>query len=126
MTSYLLDTYAFLWWMMDRQKLSSAARTEIGSARTVVMVSSIVPWEIAIKVSQGRLKSPTDFEGAYAANRFIDLPVSVEHAQTLLSLPDIHKDPFDRMLVAQARVERLTIITSDAIIARYDVPVLAA
>jgi PIN domain nuclease of toxin-antitoxin system len=126
MSRFLLDTNAFLWWMTDKSRLSDQAKAEIGSARTVVMVSAVVAWEIAIKTAQGRLTTPGDVGTAIRANRFVELPVTVAHAEALHSLPMIHKDPFDRLLVSQARVERLTLITSDEMLARYDVPVLVA
>lgn len=126
MSRFLLDTNVFLWWMTDKSRLSDRAKAEIGSARTVVMVSAVVAWEIAIKTAQGRLTTPGDVGEAIHANRFVELPVTVAHAGALHALPMIHKDPFDRLLVAQARVERLTLITADETLARYDVPVLAA
>lgn len=122
----LLDTHAFLWWMADKARLSDRARVEIGAARTIVYLSAAVGWEIVLKQARGKLDAPSDLAAAARDNRFTVLPVGLSHVQAVRELPPIHADPFDRLLVAQAVVEGLTLVTRDAAIARYEVPVLTA
>jgi len=122
----LLDTHVFLWWLDDPQLLSEAARKAIGDGKNTIYVSAAVVWEIVIKKSLGKLNAPDDLEAAMAANRFLPLPVSVSHALAVLQLPNHHRDPFDRMLIAQARHEGFTIVSRDPDIALYGVPNLIA
>ncbi len=120
----LLDTHVFLWWLDDPQLLSKAARKAIGDGKNMVYVSAAVAWEIAIKRALGKLDAPDDLEAAMVANRFLPLPVTIPHALAVQSLPDHHRDPFDRMLAAQSLAERLTLVSSDPIFGRYGVEVL--
>jgi PIN domain nuclease of toxin-antitoxin system len=122
----LLDTHALLWWLFDDPRLSQAARTAIAGQDSTVFVSPASVWEISIKQALGRLEAPPDIEGQLAASRFQTLLITVAHAYAAGSLPRHHNDPFDRMLVAQAAAQGLTIVTRDSRIARYGVPVLAA
>jgi len=122
----LLDTHAVLWWLAGGDALSVAAREAIESAESVVHVSAASAWEMSIKRAKGRLDSPTDLGDAIDANGFQELPISVEHAQTAGALPPHHADPFDRVLIAQAQVEGLTIVTRDNAFAVYGVPLLLA
>ena len=122
----LLDTHAFLWWMADKARLSDRARVEIGAARAVVFLSAVVCWEIVLKQARGRLDAPSDFAAAARDNRFTVLPIGLPHVQAVRELPTVHADPFDRLLVAQAVVEGLTLVTRDAEIGGYGIPVLAA
>lgn len=126
MTSYLLDTHVVIWWLESPEQISQVARTEIANVRNPVFFSAVSMFEIATKEAKGSLRFDADLRDRLAACRFAGLPVSIEHADGVRHLPMIHKDPFDRLLVSQARVERLTLITSDETLARYDVPVLAA
>lgn len=126
MTSYLLDTHVVIWWLESPETLTQAARVEIANPRNTVFVSAVTMFEMATKAAKGKLRFDVDFRERLAACRFAGLPVSLDRADGVRHLPLVHGDPFDRLLVAQARVERLTIITSDAMIAKYDVPVLAA
>lgn len=119
----LFDTHAFLWWMGHDAKLSSRAFDEIGNTGNTVFVSVVNAWEIIIKTAQGKLQSPTDIAGAIQFYGFNLLEVTLPHVLALRDLPDFHKDPFDRMLIAQARVEQLTLITTDPDIQRYEVSV---
>lgn len=121
-----LDTHAFLWWLDDPQLLSKAARKAIADGKSTVYVSAAVMWEIAIKKLLGKLDAPDDLEGAMAANRFMPLPVTIPHALAVLSLPHHHRDPFDRLLIAQARHERFKLISRDAHVASYGVPHIIA
>lgn len=123
---FSLDTHALLWWLDDPMRLSEAARTAIGYGACPVYVSVAVVWEIVIKRSLGKLDAPDDIEVAMAANRFLPLPVTVPHALAVQSLPDLLRDPFDRMIIAQARHEGLTLVTRDPLVARYPVPILLA
>ena len=121
-----LDTHAFLWWLDDPMLLSEAARQVIGDGKQTVYVSAAVVWEIVIKRSLGKLDAPDDLEAAMAANRFLPLSVTVPHALAVRSLPDFHRNPFDRLLIAQACHEGLTLVTRDSQIARYGVPMIPA
>jgi PIN domain nuclease of toxin-antitoxin system len=121
----LIDTHAFLWWNTDDDRLSPVAKEVIRDGRNQIVVSVASIWEVAIKVSRGRLELP-DEVGAYAADRLIRnrwsaLAIELQHAIRAAALPLIHADPFDRVLVAQAQVESLPIVTADVAIGRYDV-----
>jgi len=121
----LLDTHAYLWWLRDDVKLSRAARDAISDAGCLVHVSAATIWEIAIKQQLGRLDlHGEDLMLEIEANAFVDLPMSVRHAQRVGSLPLHHRDPFDRMLVAQAELETLTLVTHDRALEAYGIDVL--
>lgn len=122
----LIDTNALLWWLDDRPILGKRARGLLDLPSGAVFVSSISAAEIGIKAALGKLKAPDDLEDALAVNAFLQLPLSIRHALRLKELPRHHGDPFDRMLVAQAQCEGLTILSGDAKIATYDVPVIDA
>jgi PIN domain nuclease of toxin-antitoxin system len=121
----LLDTHAFLWWVGDSRELSRRARSAIGSGRHACWVSIASGWEIAIKVSLGTLR----IDGALgrflpeqmAANGFQPLPIDFRHAARVATLPFHHRDPLDRMLVAQALEDDLAVVTADPVFARYGV-----
>lgn len=115
----LLDTHIYLWWVGDHPSLSQAARAKIASASDV-FVSSASIWEASIKAGLGKLDADIDELAAeIVKNGFIELPVTSRHAATVRSLPDIHRDPFDRMLIAQALCEPLRFLTSDGLLKRY-------
>lgn len=122
---YLLDTNAFLWWITDDSRLSEVARTIISNAENQVFFSAASAWEIAIKRQLGRLSFLTDpailVPHQVAANAFGSLPIEIRHGLRVLQLPLHHRDPFDRILVAQAQVERIPLLTADPLIAQYDV-----
>ncbi len=122
----LLDTHALLWWLADDPKLASEAAAAIGKRSSAVMVSAASAWEIAIKQALAKLEAPSDLENQLELNGFEPLPITVAHAYSAGTLPRHHDDPFDRMLVAQAMAEGLTIVTRDERIARYPVPILSA
>ena len=122
----LLDTHALLWWLADDPTLSAEARKAIADAGSVVYVSAASAWEIAIKRSLGKLEAPEELDEALAANAFAPLPITIGHALAAGRLPNHHQDPFDRMLVAQAMAEGLTLVTRDENIAKYDVATLRA
>lgn len=121
-----LDTHALLWWLEDPQLLSKTARKAIGDGKNTVYVSAAVAWEIAIKKALGKLDAPDDLEAAMAANRFLPLPVTVPHALAVASLPPIHGDPFDRLLIAQARYEGFKLVSRDRLVANYGVAHIVA
>ena len=122
----LLDTHVFLWWSSDRgARLSERTRDILADGATDAAISLVSAWEIAIKVGAGRMELPDAIE-RYLPDRirrhgFELLPIAMAHALRAGSLPPIHRDPFDRMLVAQAQVEGLPILTANPAISRYDV-----
>jgi len=116
----LLDTHVLLWWLSDDRKLTKAARDLIVSPDNDVLVSSASGWEISIKTALGRIEIELDdLEHAIVQNGFRPLPIGLRHALTAGRLPNIHRDPFDRMLVAQASVEELRLLTHDRVFERY-------
>ncbi|MGH2429782.1 MAG: type II toxin-antitoxin system VapC family toxin [Candidatus Limnocylindria bacterium] len=121
----LLDAHVLLWWLADDPTLLRSARDAIADGENWVGVSAATVWEIGIKRALGMLDAPEDLVGAVAMSHVDPLSITLEHAATAAGLPRHHDDPFDRMLVAQASVEGLTILTRDPRIARYGVPVLA-
>jgi PIN domain nuclease of toxin-antitoxin system len=122
----LLDTHAFLWWVEDPARLSVPARKAIRDASNPVFVSAVVVWEIVVKKSLGKLSAPDDLEGIINASRFQSLPMTVPHALAVTSLPKHHRDPFDRMLIAQAVHEGFRLVSRDPEIAKYPVSLLTA
>lgn len=122
----LLDTNVLLWWAEDPDRLSEPARLAIGNGRNRVYVSPISFLEITIKEAIGKLRVPATIPACVEANRFTELPLTIAHTAAIRDLPPIHKDPFDRILIVQARVEGLTLVSRDAAHARYEVPLLAA
>jgi len=115
----LLDTHIYLWWLANSPRLSRTAAELISSAENVY-VSSASFWELSIKASIGKLN--IDLEtliNQLAVNQFTPLPVGMQHILRLSSLPYLHKDPFDRMLVAQTETEQLRLLTSDRLLAGY-------
>ena len=122
----LLDTHTLLWWLAGGEALSPRALEAIGSPDSEVYVSTASAWEMAIKRAKGRLDSPADLVEAIDAVGFHELPVHVRHAQSVGTLPPHHGDPFDRILIAQAQLEGLTIVTRDHAFKAYGVPLLMA
>jgi PIN domain nuclease of toxin-antitoxin system len=121
----LLDTHVFLWWRGEPARLSSEVRSSIATA-DIVFVSAASAWETAIKVSLGRLEIPDTIEAGVVASGFEKLLITFSHADTAAHLPLHHKDPFDRMLVAQAQAEGLILVTHDRLLEPYDVEILWA
>lgn len=122
----LLDTHALIWWLSDDTALSEQARAAIADPESTVYVSAASAWEMSIKHAQGRLDAPDDLAAVLVANDLVELPITVVHAELAGALPPHHADPFDRMLIAQASVEGLTLVSRDADFAAYGVPLLAA
>ena len=120
----LLDTHVAIWWLSGDRRLSASTRTAIESAAEAYL-SVVSLWEILLKQDKGRLDLPAGFTDALRED-FRDLALTVEHVLEGRALPLIHRDPFDRMLVAQAVSEGLTVVTADRALAEYRVPVLSA
>jgi len=121
----LLDTDALLWWLLDDAKLPAAPRDAIRQADTDVLVSAASAWEIATTHRLGKVpEAATDLPRLLPAARFRPLPVTVEHAVAAVALPGPHRDPFDRMLIAQAHADGLRVATQDLVFAAYGVDVL--
>jgi len=121
----LLDTHTLLWSRTVPDRLSPQALAVLRSAENVLYVSMATLWECAIKVSIGKLQIPDSFFGLVASDYEI-LDIEVAHLEAMLTLPLHHRDPFDRLLVAQAQLGGLTLVTRDRDIHRYEVPVLDA
>lgn len=122
----LLDAHALLWWLAADPALSREAGRAIADPRSTVFVSAATAWEIAIKQALGKLDAPSDLERQVEVNRFDPLSITIGHAYAAGTLPRHHDDPFDRMLVAQAMAEQLTLVTRDVRIPLYGVSTLAA
>jgi PIN domain nuclease of toxin-antitoxin system len=120
----LLDANAFVWWVTDSPRLSAASRAAIADALNDVLVSIGALWELAIKCSLQKLHFPFDFEAALRDEDFQMLPISFAHLRTLDALPQHHRDPFNRLLIAQALTERLPIATADRRFAAYGVQIV--
>ena len=126
----LLDTHTLLWWVWNSARLGKVARSLIGSGDTLIWVSAVSIWEMSIKAPLGRLDRLPPFEKELRIelerSDFRPLPITFDHAWTVSKLPLHHRDPFDRMLIAQARCEDLTLLTGDPAIAAYDVRTIDA
>jgi PIN domain nuclease of toxin-antitoxin system len=117
----LLDTHAFIWW--DSGRLPKGVVRRVQRAEDV-LVSAVTAWEIAIKSALGKMVAKGSVSDAIADYGFTALPISLAHGDAIRTLPHIHRDPFDRMLVAQASVEDLVIVSADDVLRRYGVPVV--
>ena len=125
MRRLLLDTHAFLWWLADSRKLKHDARSAIAEGSALVHVSAATIWEIAIKTRLGKVDPGTkQLDQEIAANRFSELRISARHALGAGNLPLHHDDPFHRLLIAQAQLEDLTIVTHDRAFAAYKIDIL--
>ena len=122
----LLDTNALLWSLLEKQRLSPSTLDAIGDEANDVFVSVVSVWEVEIKRAKGRLHVPLEIEPTLTAQRFRSLPVTLRHAQAVESLPRHHRDPFDRMLVVQAQLEGMTLVTSDRTMRRYPIATMPA
>lgn len=122
----LLDTHVLIWALENNSTLSQPAVTAIVDGKNIVFVSAASVWEIGIKMAMGKLEAPDNLLEEIELHRFTQLPMRFEHAQLAGRLPGIHKDPFDRMLVAQAMIEKLTLITRDKIVSEYDIKTINA
>jgi PIN domain nuclease of toxin-antitoxin system len=121
----LLDTHVFLWAVDNNPNLSPVAREAIVDGHNIVYVSAATAWEISIKRAIGKLKIPeSDYLEELRLHRFMPLSITTEHALAVENLPSHHKDPFDRMLIAQAQEENLALVTRDPRLKAYDVRII--
>lgn len=123
MSRLLIDTHAVLWWLADDDGLSEPARAAMADPRNDVFVSTASIWEIATKRALGKLSAPESLPEVIGDEGFAFLPVSARHAWGVGGLPSHHRDPFDRLLIAQARAEGLAVVTADERFAAYGVDV---
>jgi PIN domain nuclease of toxin-antitoxin system len=115
----LLDTHVFIWSVMDSRQLKAATRRYLSSAE-IVYVSAVSIWEIAIKARLGKMTGDVEaFAAAIDASGFQELPMTAKHAAAVVKLPPYHTDPFDRMLIAQAFLEPLRLVTADKVLGAY-------
>lgn len=125
---YLLDTHTFLWFINDDMALSGHAKGLIEHPDHDIYLSVVSIWEMAIKISLGKLALPTPFEdfitSQIANNNITLLDIKIVHATGILGLPFHHRDPFDRLILAQAQYEKLTIIGNDSIFSNYGIPIV--
>jgi PIN domain nuclease of toxin-antitoxin system len=121
----LLDTHVLLWWLLDMEWLSATARAAIADADNETFVSAASVWEISIKYKQGKLPEAArlmaDLEGAIASEGFAAMPITIRHGDKAGALPLHHKNPFDRMLIAQAMSESLTLVSNERLFDRYGI-----
>lgn len=117
----LVDTHVLLWWFGSSDRLPAQHAALIEDARNDLWVSAASAWEFSIKQNLGKLGAPDDFRAAVVASGFDELAISHEHALTAGQLPLLHRDPFDRLLVAQAQIEQMAIMTVDPVFDAYDV-----
>jgi PIN domain nuclease of toxin-antitoxin system len=120
----ILDTRALLWWLDDSPLLSDVGRSVIADPDNVIVLSAVVIWEIRIKQAIGKLEIAPDFYPVIKNQGFDLLPITVDHAMAVGELPMHHRDPFDRMIIAQAKLEGLKVVTHDTVFKKYDIPVL--
>jgi PIN domain nuclease of toxin-antitoxin system len=121
----LIDAHVFIWWVLDMPELSDRCRSVLGDGDNEILLSVASAYEIAYKAEHGRLTlpgAPSDYvRSRLAANAFGTLPIELEHVLRAAKLPPVHGDPYDRMLVAQAQLEGIPILTADRAVSRYDV-----
>jgi PIN domain nuclease of toxin-antitoxin system len=122
----LLDTHVLLWWLSDDPQLGASSRQVIANPRNPVYVSAASAWEISIKKSIGKLTAPDDMDAIVENEGFEKLPITLFHGDQAGALPELHKDPFDRMLIAQAQSEGLVIVTNDEKIIQYKIRTMDA
>lgn len=117
----LLDTHIILWWLNDDEKLSGKHRKLISRPKNNCYISSATIWEISIKAALGKLEISSSYRAELEEEGFLELPVNWQHAEAVRNLPLIHKDPFDRLLIVQAQIEGLCLLTADDQIQKYDI-----
>ena len=124
----LLDTHTFIWWFTDAPQLSETARAFIANPDNKLFFSVASAWEIIIKVGTGKLSIPEEpdiyLNSRITDNRFEVLPIELPHVLQVAKLPDLHRDPFDRIIIAQSQVTGMPILTIDRLIVQYDVDVV--
>ena len=120
----LVDSHAFLWWSEALPALGGAARGAIADPTNEVLISIAALWELTIKASSGKLSPPTELETMVANQAFAVLTITFQHLTQLAGLPRLHRDPFDRMMIAQALAEGIPIATDDRVFATYGMQVI--
>ena len=123
---YLLDTHSLLWTIFEPDKLTTEAREMIGERKNIICISLISLWEISIKQNIGRLDIPQEFFEVISRGGFEILPLTLAQIEQYRILPLYHRDPFDRMLIVQAKQQKLILITRDSEIDKYDVKTVKA
>ena len=126
MNGYLLDTHVLLWWLCGSPRLAREVQDTIHDPRNRIYVSVAAVWEMVIKRSLGRLDFPTGLREMLGDNDISLLDINIQHVLQIADLPIIHRDPFDRVQIAQAQVESLVLVTRDLRILEYDAPTLRA
>lgn len=121
---YILDTHILLWWMDDSKQLSEKFRSVIADSQNTIFISAVSVWEIEIKKSLGKLSAPSINKKLINDCQFIELPITMEHVLILEELPNIHHDPFDRLLICQCIAEKAILVTEDKLIKQYSVSTL--
>ena len=121
---YLVDSHALLWSVDETSKLSEAARVVLADADNLVFVSVASLWELSIKINVGKLEAPKDFFSGVLRSGYDLLSITLEHLREYRSLPLLHRDPFDRIVISQARCEDLTVVTHDSAFEAYEVGLL--
>lgn len=119
----LLDTHIFIWWMEKNKRLSKEVLDLLNTPQNQIFLSIASVWEMVIKKGKKKLKLPKDIEGGVKASDFTILPIEIAHVLAIEKLPMYHQDPFDRLLIAQAMVENLTILTDDKKFEKYQVKI---
>lgn len=122
----LLDSHVVVWWSVFPDRLRAGTRDALISPHNEIFISAASVWELNLKIERRKLALPGDYAARLLADGLEELPVTIAHAARTALLPPLHRDPFDRLLIAQALVEGLMLVTSDREIVRYDVPVLDA
>ncbi len=120
----LLDTHIVLWWLSDNPALTPNTAKAISDPNNEVWISAVSIWEIVIKQTIGKLKLPPEFPELLEQQRFRALSITTAHAFAVSHLPLLHRDPFDRLLIAQAKLEQLVLVADDVAIRQYDISVL--
>ena len=121
-----LDTHVLLWTLSAPERLSKVARNAIEDPANIVFVSAAVAWEIEIKSALGKLRAPSDLLNQLAAANLQELPITIAHALAIKQLPNLHRDPFDRIMLAQAKAAGLTFVTADPEVLQYPAAFLRA
>lgn len=117
----LLDTHIIIWWLNDDEQLKSIHKKLIADPNNLCYISSASIWEISIKSSLGKLKIPSSYFEILKEQGFLELSINWFHCKEIKKLPDIHRDPFDRMLISQAKIEDMTLLTVDDNIKKYEI-----
>jgi len=122
--SFLLDTHIFIWWLQSNKHLTTSVKKILSDTNNTIYISVVTVWEMFIKIEKGKLRIPRPLDGVIKKTGFSVLPITLAHVFHLPEYKKSHKDPFDRMLVAQSQVEKLALITQDEKLKQYKVKIL--